>query len=232
MPLYGSLAVVDNGSEWPKMTSALVLPTREKRVTHPPYPELVTSFRNAASVADVAIFVGTSLRDPDILDVCTHCAARIPTYFVSKDGAPAAIAVNPKLKVVVQKAARFIASTLPEFLATCGPDALGEMTASADGENASVLEWLIAIQDATRTPEEICNAIEKLSDSNVALDAAALRPLLQHEDHTVSRYAVALIDKSLDRANVMALAEERARVEPDGLLAEELAMLKTLTSDG
>ena len=31
MPLYGNLAVVDNENQWPKMTSALVLPTREKR---------------------------------------------------------------------------------------------------------------------------------------------------------------------------------------------------------
>ena len=232
MPLYGNLAVVDDGSEWPTMTSALVLPTREKRVTHPPYPELVTSFRNAAVAAEVAIFVGTSLRDPDILDVCTRCAARIPTYYVSKDGPPAAGVTNPKLKVVVQKAAIFLASTLPEFLATSSPDALGEMTASADGGGASVLEWLVAIQDATRTPKEICRAIEGLSDSNVALDAAALRPLLQHEDHTVRRYAVALIDRSLDRADVMELAEERARVEPEGLLAEELTMLKTLIGDG
>ncbi|MCY3845449.1 MAG: SIR2 family protein [Acidobacteria bacterium] len=231
MPLYGNLAVVDDGSEWPKMTSALVLPTREKRVTHPPYPELVTSFRNAAAAAECAIFVGTSLRDPDILDVCTRCASRIPTYFVSKDGAPTGSAANPKLKVVVQKAARFIASTLPEFLAKSASDSLGEMTASANVEDGSVLDWLVAIQDETRTPKEICSAIERLSDSSVAVDAAALRPLLEHEDHTVRRYAVALVDKSLDRAEVMELAEERARIEPEGLLAEELTMLKTLIGD-
>jgi len=62
MPLYGNLAVVDDGSDELRMRSALVLPTREKRVNQPPYPDLVTSFRNAAQASDVAVFLGTSLR--------------------------------------------------------------------------------------------------------------------------------------------------------------------------
>ena len=231
MPLYGNLAVVDNGNEWPKMTSALVLPTREKRVNHPPYPDLVTSFRNAANEAEVAIFVGTSLRDPDIADICRQCAARIPTYLVSKDGAPADGGANPGAKVLVQMASKFIASTLPRFLTTSRTTVLEE-TVPADGAQVSILQWLVTIQSMNPTPEEICDAIENLSDNEVALDVATLRPLLEHEDRTVASYAVALIDRSLDRAEVMKLAEERANAEPEGSLAMELAVLKTLIENG
>ena len=191
MPLYGDLAVVDGGKEWPTMRSALVLPTREKRVNQPPYPDLVTSFRNAVKGAEHAIFVGTSLRDPDIADICRQCAARIPTYFVSKDGVPADVRGIPGAKVVVQMASTFIASTLPRFLHTSRATVLEE-TGPADGAQASILQWLVTIQDMNRTPEEICDAIENLSDTHVALDMATLRPLLEHEDRTVGSYAVAL----------------------------------------
>ena len=151
MPLYGDLAVVDGGKEWPTMRSALVLPTREKRVNQPPYPDLVTSFRNAVKGAEHAIFVGTSLRDPDIADICRQCAARIPTYFVSKDGVPADVRGIPGAKVVVQMASTFIASTLPRFLHTSRATVLEE-TGPADGAQASILQWLVTIQDMNRTP--------------------------------------------------------------------------------
>ena len=231
IPLYGDLAVVDNGNEWPKMTSALVLPTREKRVNHPPYPDLVTSFRNAANGAEVAIFVGTSLRDPDIADICRQCAARIPTYLVSKDSALADGDVNPRAKSLVQMASKFIASTLPQLLTTSRATVLEE-TAPANGAQASILPWLLTIQNMNSAPEEICDAIENLSDNEVALDVGTLRPLLEHEDRTVASYAVALIDRSLDRAEVMELAEERANAKPEGSLATELAVLKTLIENG
>ena len=197
MPLYGNLAVTEDGTNGPRMTSALVLPTREKRVNHPPYPDLVTSFRNAARAADVAMFLGTSLRDPDIADICRQCSNRIPTYFVSKDCASVDGASFPGLKVVVQMASKFIASTLPKFLDTSDAKVLEENAVRTKGDHGSVLQWLVTIQDMNRRPEEICSAIENLSDHDVALDIATLGPLLQHENRTVGSYAIALIDKSL-----------------------------------
>ena len=232
MPLYGNLAVTEVGTDGLRMTSALVLPTREKRVNHPPYPDLVTSFRNAASTADVAMFLGTSLRDPDIADICRQCANRIPTYFVSKDCASVDAASFPGLKVVVQMASKFIASTLPKFLNTSDAKVLEENAVRTKGDHGSVLQWLVTIQDLNRRPEEICSAIENLSDHDVALDIATLGPLLQHENRTVGSYAIALIDKSLDRAAAMDLAEELAGREPEGAVATELAMLRKLIKGG
>ena len=232
MPLYGSLAVAEDGANRPKMTSALVLPTREKRVTRPPYPDLITSFRNAAQTSDVAIFLGTSLRDPDIADICRQCANRIPTYFVSNRPVPADVALPSGLKVIAQLASKFIVSTLPRFLTTSDVKVLDEDVAPTNDEHASVLQWLVTVQDLNRRPEEICAAIENLSDNDVALDMATLGPLLRNENRTVASYAVALIDKSLDRPEVINLAEELASTNPKGALAAELVMFKQLMENG
>ena len=232
MPLYGSLAVVEDGDNRPRMTSALVLPTREKRVTHPPYPDLITSFRNAAQTSEVAIFLGTSLRDPDIVDICRQCANRIPTYFVSNRRAPVDVALQSELKVVAQLASKFIASTLPRFLTTSDVKVLDEKAAPTNGEHASVLQWIVTVQDLNRKPEELCAAIENLSDNEVALDMATLGPLLRNENRTVASYAIALIDKSLDRTEAIDLAEKLARGDPKGVLATELAIFKQLMENG
>lgn len=226
MPLYGNLAVVD-GNDDLRMKSALVLPTREKRVNQPPYPDLVTSFRNAAQASDVAIFLGTSLRDPDILDICRQCAERIPTYFVSMDSAPEGVVTSAKLKVVVQMASKFVASTLPAFLSTGSIEIL-ESSATSTSAGASALRSLVTIQDPSRLPADICEAIEILAENGIALDYATLCPLLEHKDRTVRSYAVALIGGSLDTEESMALAEKLGEVEPDGLLASEVEMLKKL----
>ena len=229
MPLYGNLAVVDNGNQELRMKSALVLPTQEKRVNQPPYPDLVTRFRNAAQASDLAIFLGTSLRDPDIMDIFRQCAVRIPTYFVSKSGPPEGVPVGAELKVVVQVASKFIASTLPALLRTGSTDVLEDGEESACG-SASVLACLVAIQDGRCPPEDVCEAIEKLAENEVALDLASLHPLISHEDRTVRSYAVALIAKSLDSAAAMALAKELGSAEPDGPLANELEMLERLSA--
>ena len=177
MPLYGNLVVMEDEGDGTKMTSALVLPTREKRVNFPPYPDLIATFRNAAKQADVAIFLGTSLRDPDIRDICRQCAARIPTYFVSTDGAPKGVAVSTQLKVIVQTASKFIASTLPSFLRTSRTSDLDAAATSESGEQVSVLPWLVAIHDTNRPVEDICGAIEKLADNDIAVDIATLSPI-------------------------------------------------------
>ena len=231
MPLYGNLAVMEDEGDGPKMTSALVLPAREKRVNFPPYPDLVATFRNAAKKADVAIFIGTSLRDPDIRDICRQCAERIPTYFVSRDGAPRGVTVSTQLKVVVQTASKFIASTLPRFLSTSRTDDLDAAAMSESGEQVSVLPWLIAIHDTNRPVEEICGAIEKLADNDIAVDIATLSPLLRRTNDAVSSYAVALLDKSLDRTEAMQLAGQLAATETNGVFTREWVMLKELLGE-
>ena len=66
----------------PAQAAALTLSAREKKVTSPPYPDLAFQFRKAVEEADFAVFVGSSLRDPDLLDLARHAAARMPTLVV------------------------------------------------------------------------------------------------------------------------------------------------------
>ena len=96
----------------------MVLPTNEKKINHPPHPDLVTDFRNAARSAEIAFFVGTSLRDPDILDIFRQCSARIPTYLVNRrkvDPNGGGDVVN---RTIVDTTSGFLISTLPKFLKT------------------------------------------------------------------------------------------------------------------
>ena len=83
MPLYGRLKIAYEDIVNQPLKSALVLPSREKIVTINPFPELAAEFRSYAKVADVAIFIGSSLRDPHMRDVCLSCAKSKPTFVVS-----------------------------------------------------------------------------------------------------------------------------------------------------
>lgn len=228
VPLYGNLVLAEDGAGRPSIKSALVLPTREKRVTQPPYPDLIASFRNAARTSEVAIFLGTSLRDPDIADICRQCAGRIPTYFVSDREPPTGAVSTSGLKVIRQLASEFVVSTLPKFLATSAIAVLDDDGAAANGAQASILQWIVTAQNPNSKTEEICAAIENLADNDVALEMATVGPLLRSENGTVASYAVALIDKSLDRPEVLGLAKELADGDPQGGLATELALYKRL----
>lgn len=226
MPLYGDLAVSDMGGASPRMTSAIVLPTREKRVNQPPYPDLVAEFRKAAKDADTAIFVGTSLRDPDLLNLCGQSAERIPTYLVSRSGEYPDVSLHSGVKFILQSASEFLISTLPRFLHGSGPDELDRLSETRSDNRPSVLSWLVTALDSGETSENVYNSIEKLADKNVAVDIIDLEPLLRHTDSTVRKYAVALIPSSIDRDEALALAEDIASAEPDSPFGRELDALK------
>jgi hypothetical protein len=86
MPLYGPLELISKRAASLPLHSALVLPSREKTVTMPPFPALNGEFQVRAAEADVVIFVGSSLRDPHIRDVCLNCVRQKPTFVVSRNG--------------------------------------------------------------------------------------------------------------------------------------------------
>ena len=100
----------------PSMKSAMVLPTREKKVNHPPYPDLVADFRNAGRSVEVALFVGTSLRDPDILDIFDQSRRRIPTYIIGMGLESEVHECIDQDKMIVQTTSEFVISSFPRFL--------------------------------------------------------------------------------------------------------------------
>ena len=230
--LYGSLGLsfVDNASAiMSKMKSAMVLPTREKLVTQPPYPDLITDFRNVAREAEVAILVGTSLRDPDLLDICRQCAERIPTYLVTMNGPPNSPVV-PNLRTIDGTASGFLTSTLPKFL-VCGD--VGYLDDCANGAlrtvgTESVLTSLVMALEGNGGVDGTCEAIERLVNCGVMLDLLDIGRLLEREDVAVQKYALALIPKSVDREEAMELAREKATMNKDGTFAEEFRMMEKL----
>ena len=230
MPLYGNLALsfVDQEVSFdPKMTSSMILPTREKRTTQPPYPDLITDFRTFARETELAIFVGTSLRDPDLYDVCSQCAQRgIPTYLVTVD----AHLEVPQVKRIIETASGFLTSTLPRFLAVGD---LGFLDACSNGEfrtagAQSILDSLVTALESTGEPDSICGAIDRLVDIGAMLDLSDIRRLLEHRDVAVRKYALALIPQSVDREEAMALARGVAASNSDASFAEELRMMEGL----
>ena len=225
MPLYGELRVSARNGVLPELASAMVLPTKEKKINYPPYPDLVTDFRNAARSAEVAFFVGTSLRDPDILDIFRQCSARIPTYLVSRRRVDAASADDLMGRTIVDTASGFLVSTLPRFLQT---EDLALLEAKVSGGNEapiSVLPWLSTATDGASPVDRVCEAIDKLVDAEVSIDGTVLGNLLSHPEEDISKYALALIPHSVDRQAALECARKYANTGDKLEFRSELEML-------
>jgi hypothetical protein len=222
MPLFGraSLRLVD-GTE---LGSALVLPSREKLLTHNPYPRLSQTFLNAADCCDVAIFVGSSLRDHHIRAAAEATARRVPVFVVNPSGDTYAL---QNVGAIKQCASTFLIATLPHALMTTDPVAV---LASVSAEASDDKGVLVAVRQALDTDSAAdirCRALELLDQMGIALDPYLLRRLLADQDPTVARYALGLISLSADRAKLVeeALATRHAS-EP--AFREDLQLLRQM----
>ena len=236
MPLYGNLALsfIDNASsQLPKMRSAMILPSREKRVTQPPYPDLTTDLRNTAREVEVAIFVGTSLRDPDLRDICKQCASTGPTFLVTINS-PSNGPNIPNLMTIRETASRFLTSTLPRFLRWGDVEYLNKCVneTSTTVGTQSILASLVTALGPGGGVEEVCRAIDKLVSCHVMLDVSDIRRLLAPDrDESIRKYALALIPHSVDCEEAMTIAQEMAELDKEGAFAEEFQMMKTMMAD-
>ena len=228
MPLYGELRVSARNGLLPELGSAMVLPTREKMINHPPYPDLVTDFRVAARSAEVAFFVGTSLRDPDILDIFRQCSARIPSYLVSRRRVGVEELGNQESRNIVDTASGFLVSRLPKFLETEDFEVLEGKVSGSSEAAASVLPWLTTATDKTNSVDSVCEAIDKLVDGEVSIDGFVLKDLLSHAEEDVRKYALALIPHSVDREATLEFAREKADADGGSEFRIEYEMLKNI----
>ena len=229
IPLYGELSLSSQDSGMPSMKSAMVLPTREKKVNQPPYPDLVADFRNAARSVEVALFVGTSLRDPDILDIFHQCRRRIPTYIVGMGLESEVHECIDQDKMIVQTTSEFVISSFPRFLKEANIRYLDELVNETRKEPKSILPSIIMASQKEESSRRICEAIEELAEHDVSVDLEFLKPLLMHEEPMVRNYALSIVPKSLDRHEGLALAEKLAGESPGGSFAEEFKMLREMT---
>jgi len=225
MPLFGGLRVTqkDSGNA---VSSALVLPSREKIVTHPPFQELSHEFRQRAKEADILIFVGSSLRDPHIRDVCRKHAASKPTFAASRSGNFKDDVLPPETKVIRESAARFLISTLPRFL-KAGDIALLEKAAQRTAtDESSVLQWLVMANDSAGRTSDRCSAIEDLATAGVPLLKEELLNLVKDKDAEVSTFSLGLVQKSPDKTALLEAAKTA-----DGrsdMFVSELELLQSL----
>ena len=235
MPLYGNLILSfsDTASPHvPRMKSAMILPSREKRVTQPPYPELATDLRNTARDVDIAIFVGTSLRDPDLLDICKKCASTMPTFLVTSEAVGNGLNI-PNLRTIKETASKFLVSTLPWFLRSGDVEYLNECAIRRSTTEAeSILSSLTSVLHARGGVEEICHAIDNLVNWDVMLDVSDINGLLDPDrDESIRKYALALVPQSLDGEEAMMRARKMAEQDKEGAFAEEFEMMETMMAD-
>jgi hypothetical protein len=228
MPLFGAVTLSVSDPSPLTLRSAAVLPSREKKVILTPYPDLVYEFRKSSDTAEVAIFLGTSLRDPDIQGVLNKCAARMPTFVISRSGRYESGVVPETATTLRQSASRFLISTLPAFLRQSNPDDLQRYAESDDSYSDPILEWLILASKTDARTRERCLSIERLASAEIALEGPEVEVLFQDTDAEVRINALGLVQNSPDHKYLIERAQLAVTSRPDSALAKELQILTQL----
>jgi hypothetical protein len=223
MPLFGRAAL--HLASGQKLGSALVLPSREKLLTHDPYPRLSQTFLNAADSCDMAIFVGSSLRDHHILSAAKTTADRVPVFIVNPDGDVYGIENAHPFK---QFASTFLIATLPNALISPDPIAALKTSVIVDpNENKGILVALRQALDTDAPADLRCRALEELDDMEVTLDAYLLRQLIADADPKIARYSLGLLSLSAVRDTLI----EEIDVLPnanDNAFSDDLQLLRDM----
>ncbi len=226
MPLFGRASLhLTAGVE---LGSALVLPSREKLLTHSPYPRLSQIFLNAADNCDLAVFVGSSLRDHHIRDAAEAIAQRAPVLLVNPAGDTYGL---QKVKAIKQRASSFLISTFPNAL--LDPDPVAVLTSGpiqvSDG--AGVLMAVRQALDINARPDLRCAALEQLDEMGLTFDPFLLQRLVTDRDATVARYALGLIALSPRRAGLIDDAANSPHAS-EPAFSEDLQLLRGMLQIG
>lgn len=229
MPLFGRVTMQIDAPNPLKLRSAAILPSREKKMNLHPYPDLAYEFRRAVEEAELAFFIGTSLRDPDMRNLCRRSAQRIPTFVV---GRSVQTLDGTNVLIIRQTASKFLAATLPTALLSSDPTGFLSSQAGEQKPDDGILDHLAVATDRAQEHGSRCDAIERLADASVSLPAATIRPLLE-DDHTeVRTFALALVTSSGDSAALLGDAKSIAERTRDSTFREELEILEGILRGG
>ena len=231
IPLFGKLTVLPEENSERPLYSALVLPSREKITTLPPFQAIAHTFRQKARAADVAIFLGSSLRDPHMRDVCVLCASSKPTFIISKSGEFERDAAPDSAIVVRQSSGRFLASTFPQFLKTQDVTILSSTSETESPDTGTILANLVRATDNEISPKERCGAIELLANAGVKLHREEVEEMMRTESEEVATFALGLIPTSYDCDALIAVAEELSSQHQGNLFITELQTLNNLLNE-
>lgn len=224
MPLFGRAALrLADGHE---LGSALVLPSREKLLTHNPYPRLSQTFLNAADHCDVALFVGSSLRDYHIRGAAQTIAQRVPLFVVNPSGETYGLVGARPIK---QFASTFLIATLPNALLEPSPILALESVAIGPGNDQGILSAVREAFDADVPADLRCRALEQLDDMEAAVDPFLLRKLLADSDSRVARYSLGLISLSAARDTLIEEAATTTHAQEPSF-REDLQLLRNMVT--
>ena len=224
MPLFGRATLrLADGHE---LGSALVLPSREKLLTHDPYPRLSQTFLNSADHCHVAIFVGSSLRDHHLRSAAQTTSRRVPVFVVSPAGETYGLdGVWP----IKQCASTFLIATLPNALVATAPIEALKSVSARSSDDGGLLQKVRDALDANTPVELRCRAIEHLDEMEATLDLFLLRKLLADTDPRVARYSLGLMSLSAARDTLIE-ETEKTRHAQDPAFCEDLRLLREMVS--
>ncbi len=225
MPLFGRVTMQVDAPNPLKLRSAAILPSREKKMNMPPYPELAFEFRRAVDEAELAVFIGTSLRDPDMRTLYRKSAQRTPTFVV---GPSVQTPAGTDGLLIRQTASRFLAATLPTALLSTDPASFIRAQAGERQPDEGILDHLATATDTSRECRSRSDAIERLADASVALPAATIRLLLQDDESEVRTFALALVATCGDSSTLLAEAMTIADRTKDTVFRQELEILENI----
>ncbi len=222
MPLFGRVTMHVDSPNLLKLRSAAILPSREKKMNLHPYPDLAFEFRSAVENSEMAFFIGTSLRDPDMRNLFRKSARRIPTFVV---GRSVEIPATDGF-VVRQTASKFLAATLPTALLSDDPVGFMHAQAGERKPDNGILNHLAAAADVSRDYRSRCDAIESLAEASASFPVATIRPLLEDAHSEVRTFALALITSCDDHLTLLAEAKIIAARTNDTAFRQELEILE------
>lgn len=226
MPLFGRAELqLPDGS---RLGSALILPSREKLLTRDPYPRLSQAFLNACDTCELAVIIGSSLRDHHLRGAAQSIANRAPTFVVNPSGTAQGI-VNAS--AIAKNASSFLIGILPAALASSDPVKwLESIGSNKSAHNGSSLHSLRAALDDDEETFARCRAVEQLVEEGLVLDTHWMGQLLECSDPHVARYALGLIAQSPQQDELLKLAASSVHVESNAAFSEDFSILKEMTA--
>lgn len=195
------------------------------------FPELASEFRQQAKEADVAIFIGSSLRDHHMRDVCVMCAKSKLTYVVTRSGNFEDGLVPDGAVIVRESTGRFLVSTLPTFLRNQDETILKRAAENIDADRSKVLAWLVTATDESSDTKARCAAIEDLANAKISLGQEDLMILLRSSNADVSIFGLGLIPISIDREMILEEVKKISEEKQDPNFTAELDMLSKIMGE-
>lgn len=224
MPLFGRASLrLPTGIE---LGSALILPSREKLLTRQPYPRLSQAFLNATDSCDLAVVVGSSLRDHHLYAAVKSMAdRRIPVFLVNRGGSAMGI---DHAKGIQQTASVFLTGTLPVALRSADPVSALVAATARPRSSLSCLSSLALAIDKDANEDQRCVALDRLDAAGVLIDAERLRDLIQDPSPKVARYSLAFLTESPDAVSLLEVAKSCIHALDGSPFKEDLGLLHSM----